>query len=163
DGEGNGGERHRTFSGNETGKVRRSLKGQSRHVGEIMARDKIRDAVDMASDDVAAKFVADLEGAFEIKPRALAPSAGRGNGQRLCGGIDRKPGAAIVDARGHHGKADPVAGDRGAVHDAGAVILAGDLQLPQVVRPGGDGAHLAYVGDDAGEHFTVSPRLRGSP
>src|SRR5262249_6487404 len=65
------------------------------------------------------------------------------------------PGAAIVDARGHHGKADPVAGDRGAVHDAGAVIMAGDLQLPGVVRPGGDGDHLAYVGDDAGEHFHV--------
>ena len=62
-----------------------------------------------------------------------------------------------VDARGHHGQADAVAGDRGAVGDRRAVIAAGDAQPMQLtLRRRRQGDDLADIGDYAGEHSTRS-------
>ena len=85
---------------------RGARKREPRHVGQVLARDQLGDAVGMAGHDMAAKLVADLERAFEIEPRALPPAARRGHPQRLGRGIDRKPGAAALLAGLDHGEAD---------------------------------------------------------
>ncbi len=61
--------------------------------GRSSRADHVGDAVDMAGDDVAAEFVADLQRALEIEAGAARPAADGGDPQRLGGGIDREPGA----------------------------------------------------------------------
>jgi hypothetical protein len=58
----------------ETGKLRGCIKGQSRHVGQILTRNHRREAVGVAGNDVAAEFVPHLERALEINavPRRQA-------------------------------------------------------------------------------------------
>src|SRR5260370_29923884 len=153
DGERSPVKRDRALGGDEARQLRRRPEGEPGHLGEIFPRHKLREAVDVAGHDVAAKFVADLEGAFEIEPGAVLPATGCGDGQGRGGGIHRKPGVTVRDARSYDGQADAVAGDRGAVRDGGAVVMAGDRELAQVVRPGRNSDHLADVGDDASEHF----------
>ena len=100
-----------------------------------------------------------LERALEVEPGAVAPRPDGGDGERLGGGIGRKPGAAVLLAGADHREAHAVAGDRGAVGDAGAVIAAGDLQAPQIVGTRMDRDHLADIGDDAGEHRGPVPAV----
>ena len=94
---------------------RGARKHEARHVGQVLARDDLGKAVDVAGDHVAAEFVADFQRPLEIDPRAVPPAAGRGDAQRLGGGIDGKPGAAVLLAGLDHGQADAGAGDRGAL------------------------------------------------
>ena len=51
-------------------------------------------AIDMAGDDMAAEFVADLQRAFEVQAAASGPHALRGAGDGFAGNVDREPVAA---------------------------------------------------------------------
>ena len=126
--------------------VKRAMSVMSSRVNDI------GEAVDMAGDQMAAKFVAQLERALEIDVRAVPPAADGGDAQRLGRGVDRKPGAAILLAGADHRHADAGAGDRGAFDQFGARIAAGDGDAVQIVGARLDRPHLAHVGDDAGEH-----------
>ena len=112
----------------------RRAQHEARHVGHVLARDHAGDAVDMAGDQMAAELVAEFERPLEIDARAVAPAPDRGDAQRLRGGIDRKPGAAVLLAGADHRQADAGAGDRGALLQFGARIGAGDGQPMQIVR-----------------------------
>ena len=72
--------------------------------------------------------------------------------QRLGGGVDREPGAAVLLAGADHRQADAGAGDRGALVDPARGIAAGDGEPVQIVGPRLDATHFAEIGDDAGEH-----------
>ena len=69
-------------------KLRRRAERQPRHVGQILALDQFGEPIDVAGDDVAAEFVADLERTLQIDRRPGLPCADRGDRQRLGGRID---------------------------------------------------------------------------
>ena len=58
----------------ETHQLARRAQREPRHVGQVLARDQLGDAVDVAGDDMAAELVADLQRAFEIEPACPASS-----------------------------------------------------------------------------------------
>ena len=153
DGERDAIERDRALGGDEAHQIARRAQGQPRHVGQVLARDKLGDAIDMAGDDMAAQFVAHLQGAFEIEPGARRPCAGRRHAQRFGGGIDRKERAAALFAGLDHREADAGMRDRSADGDTGAGIGAGDLQPAQAFGLRLDRNDLAHIGGDAREHF----------
>ena len=68
-------ERDRALGGDETHQLSRRAQRQPRHVGQVFARDKLGDAVDVTGDDMPAELVAHLQRAFEIEPGALLPGA----------------------------------------------------------------------------------------
>ena len=131
----------------------RRAQSQPRHLGQVLARDKLGDAVDMTSDDMAAQFVTNLQCAFEIEPDAGRPGARRCHAQRFGCGIDRKERAAARFAGLDHRQADAGMRDRSADRDAGAGIATGDLQPAQAFRLRLDRDDLAHIGGDAREHF----------
>ena len=122
---------------------------------EIVAADELGDPVHMAGHDVAAELVPDAQRALEIEPCADPPASRRGDGERLGGGIGGEPGVPILLAGTDHGEADPIAGDRSTIGDAGALIVAGDLEATQIIGAGMHRNHFADVGDDAGEHLCL--------
>src|SRR6266481_7337912 len=110
----------------------------------------------MSGDDMAAQFVADLQGAFEIELCSGDPMLRGGHAERFGGGIDIEPGLAALDARGDHREANAVAGDRSAVRDGGAVVAASDPQPVQLaLRRWRQADDLADVGDYTGEHYCL--------
>src|SRR3569832_640003 len=145
-------DRDRALGRDVARKLARRAQREARHVGHVLARGNAGEAVDVAGDDVAAEFVADLERAFEIDARAVPPAPDAGDAQSLVGRVDREPGAAILLARVDHGQADARAGDRRALDKFGARIARQDRDAMQVVRPRRDRAYFAEIGDDAGEH-----------
>jgi hypothetical protein len=88
-----------------------------RHVGQILARDELGDAVDMAAHQVTAQFVAEAKRALEIEWRAASPGAGRGHAQRLGGDVDGKKAPLARSPARHDGQANARAGDRRADGD----------------------------------------------
>src|SRR5271170_1508118 len=107
----------------------------------------------MPGHDVAAEFVANLQRALEVEPGAGSPVFGRGHAERLGGGVDIEPGFVSLDAGRHHGEANAIAGDRGAVSDGSAVETARDAQPVQLaLRRRRQSDDLADVSDYAGEH-----------
>ena len=106
---------------------------------------------------MAAEFVADLQRPLEIEFCTLGPVFCRGHAKRLGRGVDLEPGFVTLNARTDHGEADPVAGDRGAVGDGGAVVTAGNAQAMQLpLRRRRQADDLADVGDYASEHYARS-------
>src|SRR5262249_14337452 len=89
-------ERDRPLRCNETGKLCRRAKREPRHVGQILARNHVSEALGMTGDDVPAELIAELERALEIDARALPPAAGRGHPQRPGGGFPRAPDARAL-------------------------------------------------------------------
>src|SRR5437868_4891989 len=71
----------------------RRLDFEIRRALERTTRGDCPDAIDVASDDMAAELVADFERAFEIEPRANTPRAGGGALERLRCRIDVERGA----------------------------------------------------------------------
>ncbi len=53
-------ERYRALLGDETGNLVRSANSKMRHAVEVTALDDFGHAIDVAADEVAAEFVADL-------------------------------------------------------------------------------------------------------
>ena len=77
----------------------------------------VGEAVDMAADHVAAKLVADPQGALEIDLRPLAPAAERGHRKRLRADVEGEPRALAERFDGDDGQAHAGVGDRGADRD----------------------------------------------
>src|SRR5256885_15041318 len=151
-------ERDRALGRDVTHELRRCAQRDSRHLGQVIACNHGREPISVTCDQVAAQFVAELECAFEIDFRSMAPTASRGEPQGLGGGIDREPGAAVLLARADHGQADAGAGDRGAFDDRGALVATGDLEPAQALRARVHMHHLADVGHNPGEHETPFSR-----
>ncbi|GMA73820.1 hypothetical protein GCM10025880_02370 [Methylorubrum aminovorans] len=111
----------------------------------------------MAGDEMAAEFVAELERALEIDPRALAPGTDRGAGQGLGGGIDREAAAGPVRLHRDGREAGAGAGDRGAERNSSGIVGALDDDPAQAL-----GAlhrdDAADIGDEPGEHVRSSRR-----
>ena len=104
-------------------------------IGQVLARAHARDAVDMAGDDMAAQFVADLQRAFQIDARAVLPVAHIGETDRLGRGIDREPGASAIQPVSTTVRQIAGAGDRGADRDRGAVVAARNGDAAQTRLP----------------------------
>ena len=102
---------------------------------------------------MAAEFLADLERALQIDPRAGLPRADIRLRERLGRRFDLEDAAGLaIRARtqGGHGQADAGAGDRGADRDCRGVERAGDRHVQvAALLDLGDGAD---GGDDPGEH-----------
>ena len=144
-------ERHRTLGGDEAREFARGSQLESRHVGQIIARDDGRDTVGMAGDDMAAELVADFQRPFEVEPGADMPVSCRCHGEGFGGGVDLEPGPAPGRAGANDGEAHAAAGDRSAVDDAGMLVAAGDAQPMQPpLRRRRQRRDLANVGDYAG-------------
>ena len=103
--------------GDETRELRAASQFEPRHVGQIVTRDDGRNAIDMAGDNMAAEFVADLQRAFQVELWCPRPSVRPWSAERLRRGIDVEPGAAASAPEVDHGQADAVAGDRRAIGD----------------------------------------------
>ena len=86
-----------------------------------------RKAVDMARDQMAAELVAKRQGPLEIDARAVLPAPSVVRGQGLVGDVDLEHGAGAFAEPGHC-EAAAVAGDRGALDEAGGVVVAGDAK-----------------------------------
>jgi len=105
--------------------------------GEYLAErqiwlDNLCDAVDMAADHMAAEFVADPQRALKVELRADMPFASVRDGERLRPDIDLMH-CAIADARHLDDRqADAGMGDRGADRDRGGIVMAGDMQAPEI-------------------------------
>jgi hypothetical protein len=92
----------------------------------VSARDQFGDAIDMATDQVSAEFVAKPKRSFKVERRAAPPAFRSRHAQGFGRGVDRKgrpiPRAAAFD----HGQADAGTRNRGADIDAVGVVIAGD-------------------------------------
>jgi hypothetical protein len=106
----------------------------------------LADPIDMASDDMATKLVADAKRALQVEAPALLPHAGSGSAQRLARNIDGEPVLALFD----HRQTDAGAGDGGTKVHAGHVIAAADPEVE--VPPAAHGLDPADISDDPGKH-----------
>src|SRR5690606_14021131 len=110
-----------------------------------------RSAVHVAGNDMAAKFIADPEGALKVDMRAFTPAADRSELQSFVPGFHFEP--PFVAARlgkGDNRKADPGASDGGADGDRLGIVSRPDPQ-PQSFFQRLDGANCSYVGDQSRE------------
>ena len=53
---------------------RRRLQREAHRVTLVLARHDLRHAIDVAGNDMTAKFVADFQSPLQIDPRALPPA-----------------------------------------------------------------------------------------
>src|SRR5690349_6930900 len=101
----------------------------------------------MASDDMAAKFLAQLHCAFEVELAARAPLALGGAADRFARDINGEPAGSLVD----DGQAYAGAGDRGAEVDRAGVVGGANDHARIAARF--DGVDGSDVGDDTGKHY----------
>ena len=123
----------------------------------LMLHD-LGDAIDMARDQMAAQFVANLQRAFQIDALAGLPAARQGLRQRLRRRLDMEDAARLAIAARRERRdreAHARAGDRGADVDAGRVKRAGDRQPAQVFAGLPGLCDHADGFDDACEHHAI--------
>src|SRR5687767_8230975 len=91
----------------------------------------------MAADDMAADFIAELHGAFEIDARSFCPEAERRAFARFGRGLHRKAAAFATPFGGFDDReANAGTRDRGAGRERTRGIVAGDLEMQVAVYPG---------------------------
>jgi hypothetical protein len=100
----------------------------------------------MSADQVTADFVTHSQAPLKVDGPAYAPVAHGGSGQGFGGSGASEPIRALVYYR-HAGSR---AANGGADVDIAGGVAGGDFETP--VAGGGDGADLAQIADDAGEH-----------
>ena len=93
-------ERDRALGRDEPRQCGRRAQRQARHFGQIVARQKFGDAVDMTGHEVPAELVAEPQRALEIELRAAPPGAGRRDPQRFGSRVDGEGGSRPLRARG---------------------------------------------------------------
>src|SRR5215813_204333 len=128
DGEAHPIEGDRALWGNEFLQASGRLESETNGLGLGPPLNDASDAVNMASNEVSAKFVTDAQGFFEVHGCSLLPVGDRRARQRLRRGLDRE-----FSLRGNdHRQADPGTCDRSPEWNCRGVERGGDRQIDEI-------------------------------
>ena len=136
--------------------MRRRAQAEADRLAFLLAGDDLGHAIDMARDDVAAQFVADLERPLEIEPCPLNPCVGRGQAERFFPGLDLEPAGVRANVwQGDDRQARAGTGDGGTDLDRGRIVGGFDAE-PLALRQRLDPGDPADIGDDPREHQSLT-------
>src|SRR5262245_39220897 len=145
-------ERNRSLGRDKVRKLARRAQHEAGHFSQVFAPHDRGDPVHVADNQMSAQFVAEFQRPLEIDLGPLTPTAHRRDTQGLGCGINREPGAATLLAGIHNRQTDARTGDRCALVDVRARVVAGNGNAMQIIGARLDRTHFAYARDDAGKH-----------
>ena len=127
-----------------------SSNGRPSAIAEIVARYDARDAIDMAGDDMAAEFIADLQCAFEIDARSAGPCS-----DRVTASVSAAASTSKIVRAPSLATATTVRHTPEQAIEAPRAMPSGSYEQARQAAQFAARRHrddFAHIGDDAGEH-----------